>query len=185
MVRSGALFTLSAFFLFASCVESNEAPPLYNMYFYVKEEFWGPELEDVDEISGHPCGAVYAMEVSRIPEFPEDGMLVPSKVVEFDERGEIIATWQVPADYVLNGVRSDDLLIDFHGLDWTRAWVGQDGSIEDAVGIERDDAADRACPIQIKRLYGVEDEADYPFCSQFQDRETGLPRNLAYEPVCT
>ena len=151
------------------------------MYFFVRDG----RISALPDVEGHPCGAIISMRVSEIPDFPEDGPIQASNVIEFDDQGEILATWSLPADYVLNGVRGDDLLIDIHGRDWHRVWIARDGSILGAAGIAREDHEERFCPRQIKGLYGVDADEDYPFCGRFRDSATGAARNLAFEPVCT
>lgn len=162
---------------------AHEARPLYDMYFYVKQDHWNDP--NLTAIEGHPCGGVLPMRLSRIPEFPADGPIRPSEVLEFDSQGEIVQRWRAPADYGFQAVSGDRILLNIHGDGWRRFWVGADGVLEPSQRAESIDILQsRSCPAAIRAHFGG-DEEGYPFCAVFLDELDGTERQIAFESVCT
>jgi len=169
--------------LIAVIGSAHEAQPLYDMYFYVKEGRWGdPNLVGIE---GHPCGSVLPMRLSRIPEFPENGPIQPSEIVEFDHQNEIVQRWYAPADYGVQAVSGDRILLNIHGDGWSRFWVGADGTLEPSErGVSVDTFQLRSCPATIRTYYDSDNEG-YPDCAVFIDELDGTERQFAFESVCT
>lgn len=170
-----ALPPLLAFTAVAGCAAASQ--PEFVLNFFVREAM----IYEPIEVGGHPCGLVTPVRLTRIPVFPENGPIEHSEAVEFDGRGDIIGTWRLPADYTIEGVRGDRLLVDIGDL----FWVGQDGSLELAPDIEVETSELRSCPTGIVDHYSAEVENAYLRCTTLQDRRTGADRHIAYEGVCT
>lgn len=120
--------------------------------------------------------------LTEIPLFPENGPVIASEVVEFDDTGEIVGSWQLPADYEIAGVQDDTLLVIIATEQYL---IGQTGSINLAPEATREAGERRSCPISVLQRFGSQAENAYLSCSTMQDRRSGTERNLAFEGVCT
>lgn len=179
MLISESLLLFAALLLGASNNAADDQGIGSDFYFFVDEEHWGrPGFESVE---GHPCGAVLPMRVSQIPEFPEGSPVIPSEIVEFNDQGDIVGVWRVPADYMVQALSGNRVLLNVHGTDWQRLWIDQAGAIEQSPrDIDNEPVQTRSCPASVRMHYGYT-----PFCATYIDELDGAERHIASEDVCT
>ena len=146
--------------------------------------FWpaeGASFEDQPNVAvhEHPCGVAVSALFSRIPD-EEDPAYIAEVVLEADDSGEILNTWNVPIDHVVVGLAGDEVLLDWPWNESALALaVATDGNLR-IVSRPSTDPTIRDCPSDL----GFGDSA-YARCFDAPDQGTGRRRLIAYEVPCT
>jgi hypothetical protein len=137
--------------------------------------------------SEHPCGPIAISFVDRIPALEPGAALESERVVELGPSGDVIRTWPVPVDTVVEGVRGEELLFSESFDRGTapplavRLAVRPDGTyrVEPGAAVLPAPASVDCPPLDL-----WEDSA-YVRCWRTRDPETGAERTIAYQGPCT
>lgn len=130
-------------------------------------------------IEEHPCGEVAIANVSLIPPYKKDGVLVPERVLEVGASGEVIRRWWLPTDSFILGITGATLTIEHASKFYEVRPGGRVSLAKDAPAFPAKDERP-SCKVPSELL-----PSDYALCQVFNDTRSSLPRKLAYEAVCT
>jgi hypothetical protein len=133
----------------------------------------------VVRIEEHPCGTVAIANVSVIPRYKQDGVLIPERVLEVSASGNIIRRWWLPTDSRIQGITGDTLTIEHASKTYAVRPGGKVRYLKPASDSPAEDERP-SCNVPSELL-----PSDYAVCQVFKDTKSKFPRKLAYETVCT
>lgn len=130
-------------------------------------------------IEEHPCGEVAIANVAVIPPYKKDRALIPERVLEVGASGKVIRRWWLPTDSFIQAITEDMLTIEHASKTYTVRPGGVISLTKAAADLPAKGERP-ACRVPSELL-----PSDYALCQVFKDTKSGLPRQLAYEAVCS
>lgn len=146
--------------------------------------FWPAPGADKDPrfvgIDDGPCGQVATARVSSMPRYSKTELFTPERVLELNDRGNVIRQWVIPVDAALYALDGNNLLFTFSDSLYKVSTARAVSQVENRLSVPPPAPESVQCAVP-KEFQ----PSDYASCWRFKDRRSGNKRLLAFEGVCT